>query len=148
MLQVLGNPEIAQFDCVTACEKDILRFEIAMDDLSIVHVLDGQANLCEPGKYLFLCNNLVGYFGLANALTKVAAFSITHDDVEIAILALEWPEEFDDEIAVKCFEYVCLPHWFPNLSLSESYDFDLFEHALLAYQLIEGQVALAIGALA
>lgn len=49
MLEVLGDAEVSQFDRVGGCEEDVLRLEVAVDDLAVVDVLDREADLSEPG---------------------------------------------------------------------------------------------------
>ena len=34
------------------CEEDVLALEVAMEDLAVVHVLDGQTQLHRPVEYL------------------------------------------------------------------------------------------------
>lgn len=45
VVQHTRDTKIAELDHVLLGEKDVLRLEIAVEDLAIVHVLDGQAYL-------------------------------------------------------------------------------------------------------
>ena len=100
MLEVLGDAEVAQLDGVAAREEDVLRLEVAVDDLAVVHVLDGQADLREPGQDLLLGERMAVGLGREDALAEVAALRVAHHDVEVPVLALERPQELDDEVAV------------------------------------------------
>jgi len=48
MLKYSCNTEISNFDLVGLCHKDVLGLKIAMQNLSIVNVLDCQTHLHEP----------------------------------------------------------------------------------------------------
>ena len=48
VLQHACNPKVAELDQVVAGEEDVLRFEVAVKDLAVVHMLDGEAQLHKP----------------------------------------------------------------------------------------------------
>jgi hypothetical protein len=51
MLQVSSDAEVSQFHFTRCRQEDVLCFEVAVDDLSIVDVLNRQTNLREPLQY-------------------------------------------------------------------------------------------------
>ena len=55
MLKNSGNTEISYFYLICLSHKDVLRFQIAMQNLPIVNVFNSKTHLDKPVKDLVLC---------------------------------------------------------------------------------------------
>lgn len=54
MLQMLGNPEVPKPNLPIDSQEDILGFQISMNNLSIMNMLNRKAHLSEPSEHLLL----------------------------------------------------------------------------------------------
>ena len=73
---------------ISFAQKDILRLQVSVENLAIVHVLDREGYLREPFEYLVLgeviprAGGLVLVLSVFDALRDVSTFAILHDDTE------------------------------------------------------------------
>lgn len=141
---MLGNTKIAKFCIPLFGYKYILRLQVPVDNLTVVDMLNGTTNLRKPRQNLIFRQGLVLIFKLFDLLAEVTRFGIAHNNVEIAILALERTKKFDNTWMVQGFQDVRLSDGLVDLLLCEANYFDLFEHAMLVFGFIQCEVALAI----
>ena len=64
--------------------ENILRFQIPVDDLSIVDVLDGQAQLREPIQNSVFWE--IYAFCLSDDFIEISPISVLHDYIEVAVI--------------------------------------------------------------
>jgi hypothetical protein len=67
-------------------EEDVLRLDVAVQHLAVVHVLHGQAELHKVVEDEVLRQQLAGSRRLLEQVVKVSALREVHDDVELAHL--------------------------------------------------------------
>jgi hypothetical protein len=60
-----------------------------VDDLPVVDMLDCERDLRDPGDNFFFSDKLLIDLCLLNPLAEIASLSVAHDDIEVAIFALE-----------------------------------------------------------
>ena len=81
----LGHTEIANFDEVSTCtEKDVLGFEVTMQQLAIMNVLHCQAQLYEECHHTVLGNE-VAMLALHKGV-EITARAVIHHDAQLAAL--------------------------------------------------------------
>ena len=80
------DAEIAKFNIIVVRQKDILRFQVTVKDLSRMHVFETEAELYEPVHYLHLSELLLCLFLFPNMICQVAIFAKLHYNYENAFL--------------------------------------------------------------
>jgi len=90
---LLAEPEVRQLGMALLVQHHIVRLEVALDDVVLVQVLDGQQDLGD----LELGRVLVKLLELVLDLPQVAARALLHDEEQL-LASLEGPEELHDEI--------------------------------------------------
>jgi hypothetical protein len=81
----LGNSEIAQFHDIFG-QKNILRFYIPMQNVLLMHVVEGQDHLAYPGQNLLVVEGLALRLLVLDFVVERAALRVLHDDVEVVLL--------------------------------------------------------------
>ena len=97
-----GDAEVTNLSHTVATHEDILRLQIAMDDASVVAVLDTKRYHGEPEEHLLL-REVVGLtriqhlsLALLELFGQVAIVAVLHHDVELAITGAVNLLEADD----------------------------------------------------
>jgi hypothetical protein len=88
-IEYLGNAEVSEADSIVFLEEEILRFEIAVKNLLVVEVVDGEGGLGEPVEDLRFVKILALFLHEFDLGVHVPRLAIGHDDAEIALLVSE-----------------------------------------------------------
>lgn len=76
-----GYSEISQLEGVVFGNKNILAFDVAVEDLAVMHVLDRQADLGEPIQDVRFLEKLLLGFSLRDGLGQVPTLCVFHHDL-------------------------------------------------------------------
>ena len=98
--QDVGNAEVAQFDKTLLGQEDVLRLDVSVQDLSVVHVFHAETDLGEPVEDLLFFEELA--FLLNYPLVQVSAICEVHHDAEVLVLAFVHFAELYDVWVVQC----------------------------------------------
>ena len=102
-----GDAEVTNLSHTVATHEDILRLQIAMDDASVVAVLDTKRYHGEPEEHLLL-REVVFSLALLELLGQVAIVAVLHHDVELAIAGAVNLREANDVGVKQGLKDVCL----------------------------------------
>ena len=75
----LCQPHVSKLDVTAGCQKQILRFEIPMDDIELVEILDTSDDLMKELTSLRLLHSLVGHV----IVKQLSTLSVLHDKVQL-----------------------------------------------------------------
>jgi hypothetical protein len=92
-----------------------------------MQVVDGQCDLCEPIKYLSLCEVFPLFLHLLDAGVHVAELAVDHDDAEVAFLVGEGILVGDDIDMSQFLQYLQLVVDILPFLLIDLKDLDAFE---------------------
>ena len=67
VLEDTGDTEVADFDLSTLCHEDVLRLEVAVENFTVMDVLDGKRHLDKPVKDLVLA---IAYWDKNNKIVR------------------------------------------------------------------------------
>lgn len=144
LAQHSGDAEVSQFDHALLRQENVLRLKITVQYLSVVDVLQGQADLCEPVEHVVFAP----VFKLAAVLfarsvlffdpaLEVATVGEVHDDAEFALFGFVDFFEPNNVGMVEHLQNLGLPESFLSLVLGHARNVDLLDDG-------EGLVALAL----
>lgn len=75
-----ANSKVAYFDCIVAGQKDVLRFDISMNNLAIVEVVKPTQSLAKPVENVVFLNLFVCFFLSLDVKAKVTDYK-QHEQV-------------------------------------------------------------------
>lgn len=93
-IQHLGNPKISQLDPIILdtlipLKEEVLGFEIPMQYLLIMEIVNSKCDLCDPVEYLGLREVLPLFLHLLDLRVHVAQLAIHHDYTQVTLLIRE-----------------------------------------------------------
>lgn len=148
-----GNTEIAQLDHVVLSEENVLGFEISVQYLPIVNVLQCKANLGEPIENVVLApilqlptSLLLLLVLVLNSSLQVAAVRVVHHDAELSFLCLVDFAETNNVWMLEHFQDLGLSESFPSLVLIHVLDIDLLDNCVPLIRLALYEVGCTEGA--
>lgn len=146
LVEDLGDAKISEFHFFVK-DKDVGCFEVAVENALVVHVEDGECNLCGPLENPFLLNSpaSVVFFLLYDELVHVSPGAILHDDVEFLSL-LDALTVGDDVDVFELLEKLNLIVDILDLLFVLAVEFDLLDHVVLPLLFVAGQVGIPEGA--
>lgn len=129
----LGDAEVAEADAAIF-EEDVLRFEVAVEDLLLMKVEEGEGHLGEPVDDL----RLGEAFLVSNFLVNVASLAVDHDDVEILLAVEEGVLVGDDVGVAELLEEADLVLGVLAVLLGHVPDFDALDDVEAVFALVPG----------
>ena len=138
LAQHARNTEVAQLYHVVLRQEDVLRLQVPVQYLSIVNVLQRQADLREPVQHVILApilqlsaRPLFLLVLLLDAALQVAAVGVVHNDAQLPLLGLVHFPEADDVRVLQHFQDLRLPQRLPPLILIHILDINLLDYCVL-----------------
>mmetsp|Transcript_91424 Transcript_91424/g.282798 ORF Transcript_91424/g.282798 Transcript_91424/m.282798 type:complete len:272 (+) Transcript_91424:1-816(+) len=101
VLQHAGNPEVSHLHRATAWpgQEDVLRLEVAVDDVPVVQVLQRQGCLGEPPQHVSFRKKLAAAFLAVDHAVEVALLRIVGDNAQQTVAHVRLPEGDDERVA-------------------------------------------------
>ena len=146
LVEDLRDAEISQFHFFVKDEY-VGGLEVTVEDAFVVHVEDGECNLCGPLEYLFFLDSpaSVVFLLLYDELVHVSSGAVLHDDVEFLSL-LDALTVGDDVDVFELLEQLDLVVDILDLLFVLAVEFNLLDNVVLALLFMAGQVGIPEGA--
>ena len=137
VVENLSNTEVTHFHLAIFRHKHVLRFDVSVQYLPVVNMLDGQTYLCKPIEDLILTPVLglpaciLGLFDRCLHMgLQVSVVSVLHDDAKLPFLGSVNLMELDDVRVIKNFQNLCLLERFFPLFITHILDVNLLDYGL------------------
>lgn len=141
------DTEVAQLDDLVLGEEDVAGFDVAVENASVVQILDGETRLGEEIDELVFAEALPGLLELFEVAREVSGVGILHDDVQVGVLLAEFAVSHDVGV-VQRLEDVNLVVRVLALPGGELHQVDVLDDEVLLGLGVQDEMGLAEAALA
>ena len=84
-MQHLRDSKVTELDDVFTRQEDVLGFEVAVQDVLAVHVVQCTRNLRKPIQHQIFLEALSALLGVGNVLRQISIVSVLQHDVQAAV---------------------------------------------------------------